>query len=152
MHPKHLSPADRRYVESAFRHEMRFFNRMLEQIRFGSLKGNIPRRLTAYVEALKHIYYAGRVQGTPDGMVIDWISPLDRSTCKGCHFMASQSPFTKHTLPTTPRAGDTPCLNRCRCRLVMREVPMEKFREISSEHYSRSWYAKQLRNIKKRRI
>lgn len=108
----------------------------------------IHRRLAAYAESVKHIYYAGRVMGTPNGMVIHWICPLDRRTCNGCRFLSDHSPFTKDTIPTTPRAGDTRCLNNCRCRLVIAEVSAEKFRAIRQKHKSLRWYRDKLTRLK----
>lgn len=122
-----VSDADRVYIEGAIAQEMVFFNKLLREIDKGSYAGRLHDRLAAYAESLKHVYYAGRVMGTPSGMIVDWIAPMDRNTCKGCEFMFRHSPYTKRTLPTTPRAGDTPCLNRCRCRLVMRTVSKEEF-------------------------
>lgn len=143
-----VAEADREYVEKAVRTEMRYFNKVLAQIDRGQLKGSLMNRLGAYAETLKHVYYAGRVMGTPSGMIIDWISPMDRNVCKGCAFLYRNSPYTKKTLPTTPRAGDTPCLNRCRCRLVMRTVPKEAYEKIDLSHNAKSTYGRKLASIK----
>jgi len=143
-----VSDMDREYVDKAVREEMRYFNKVIQRIDAGNLQGGLMNRLQAYAEALKHMYYAGRVMGTPSGMLIDWISPMDRSTCGGCKFLFEHSPYTKKTLPTTPRAGDTPCLNRCRCRLVMRSVPQEAFEKAESGHLAKSTYAQKLAAIK----
>jgi hypothetical protein len=143
-----MSKADNDYVRSAFNHEMRYFNKMTRDVVAGSLRGNVGRRLEAYVEALKHVYYAGRIAGTPNGWAIDWIAPLDRATCNGCRFMSDHSPFTRSTLPTTPKAGDTRCLNRCRCKLVVRYVGPVKWNEIEKGHLAKSTYGKKLRRLK----
>ncbi len=170
---------DTRWVDSAYRHEMRHFNKLLREIvtsaqpevlrkvfdpKTGRPTGQtvqvtppkmsdrghslIHRRMQAYADTVKHVYYVGRVMGTPDGMIIDWISPLDRGTCRGCRFLSENSPYTKNTLPSTPRAGDTQCLNNCRCRLVMREVQRAKFIEIQRGHKPRRWYAGRLKSLK----
>lgn len=179
---------DTDWVQTAYRHEMRFFDKLLMEIeasaepaqwarepetiidpksgkqirnpRAGKPKlikparlstkslSIIHRRLTAYADAVKHIYYAGRVMGTPRGMVIHWLSPLDRRTCNGCRFLSNHSPFTRDTLPTTPRAGDTRCLNNCRCRLVMAEVDSTKWSETQRKHHSKRWYKDKLARLK----
>jgi hypothetical protein len=178
---------DTRWVESAYRHEMRHFNKFLREIvasaepevlrkeidpktgkptvdpRTGRPTGKLIRvappkvsvrgddmihaRMQAYADTVKHVYYAGRVMGTPDGMVIDWISPLDRRTCRGCRFLSDNSPYTKNSLPSTPRAGDTRCLNNCRCRLVVREIPRAKYIETQRAQHSRRWYADRLQRL-----
>lgn len=170
---------DTRWVESAYRHEMRYFNKFLREIVASadpevlqkeidpktkrptgrtlrvrppkvSARGDdlIHKRMQAYTDTVKHVYYAGRVMGTPDGMVIDWIAPLDRRTCNGCRFLSNHSPYTKNSLPSTPRAGDTRCRNNCRCRLIVREVPRSKFIQIQGEQRTRRWYAEQLQRLK----
>lgn len=143
-----VADSDLKFVDSAVREEMKYFNRLLTQIDQNKVRGKMMKRLGAYAEALKHVFYAGRVMGTPSGMVIDWIGPFDRNTCAGCWFLYRHSPYTKDTLPTTPRAGDTPCLNRCRCRLVMRKVSPEQFDKVQSRHHSKDWYGRNLRAIK----
>lgn len=146
------SKADEDWVRTAFLHEMRYFNKLLKDIERGAQSGTIEKRMGAYAETLKHIFYAGKVMGTPSGMIVDWISPLDRNTCTGCRFLAENSPFTKDTLPSTPRAGDTPCLNRCRCRLVMRDVGKERFEAVRRAHRSKEWYRRRLSALKDRRV
>jgi len=143
-----VAASDRDFIESAVREEMRYFNRLIRQIDQGKVRGNMMNRLSAYADALKHVYYAGRVMGTPAGMIIDWIAPMDRNTCGGCKFLFTHSPYTKRTLPTTPRAGDTPCLNRCRCRLVMRTVPPAQYERVDGGHLAKSTYSRKLSAIK----
>jgi hypothetical protein len=143
-----VATMDREFVEKAVREEMRYFNRLIRQIDAGKVRGNMMNRLKAYSDALKHMYYAGRVMGTPKGMIIDWIAPMDRNTCGGCKFMFKHSPYTKQTLPTTPRAGDTPCLNRCRCRLVMRTVTPAQYESVDKGHLAKSTYSRKLSAIK----
>jgi hypothetical protein len=146
-----LNKADKAWIDSAVRDEMQYFLVLTSQVRTRSYKGNLWKRLEAYVEALKHIYYSGRVVGSPSGMLVDWVAPMDRNTCKGCRFLHEHSPYTKDRLPTTPRAGDTPCLNRCRCRLVMRQASKERLQKVRANLRTKSWYKQQLTRIKRRR-
>lgn len=128
-------------------------HRMLEPARLSDKSSSIiQRRLEAYADSIKHVYYAGRVMGTPAGMVIHWVSPLDRNTCKGCRFLSDYSPYTKENIPTTPRAGDTRCLNNCRCRLVMAEVSKDAWRDVRRKHRSQRWYRDKLRRLKEGRL
>lgn len=160
-----VAKVDQQWVRSAIQHEMRYFNRFLSQIESSrrspeelpqspipikrkSPEEVIAARMGAYVDTLRHVYYAGRVMGTPTGMVIDWISPLDRETCRGCRFLSEHSPYTKRTLPTTPRAGDTICLSNCRCRLVIRDVGKGEFESVEKRHRSKDWYRRKLARLK----
>jgi hypothetical protein len=143
-----VSASDEEYIRQALAQEMVYFNKLLRQIEAGTFSGDLRSRLAAYADSMKHVFYAGRVMGTPTGMIIDWISPMDRNTCRSCAFLFRHSPYTKKTLPTTPRAGDTLCLNRCRCRLVMRDVGIVEFMRIERIQPRKSVYAKKLKDIK----
>lgn len=143
-----VATADKQWVESAVRQELKFFNRLLRQIEEGTYRGTLERRIRAYVEALQSVFYSGRIMGTPDGHLIDWLGPNDRTTCNGCRFMLEHSPFTKHTLPTTPRAGDTRCRDNCRCRLVVRHVGKQRFESVQRSHRSKRWYSEKLARLK----
>jgi hypothetical protein len=147
-----LSKEDELFIASAYREEMKYFNAFMKDVRTGDYNGDLQRRLQAYVETLKHIYYAGRVMGTPYGWVIDWISPLDRATCGGCRFLSSKSPYTRETIPCTPRSGQTVCLNNCRCRLLMRQVTDVQYEAVNQKHRSKQWYTKELLRIKTYRL
>ena len=147
-----LSKEDQLFIDSAYREEMKYFNAFMKDVRSGDYNGNLQRRLQAYVETLKHIYYAGRVMGTPYGWVVDWISPLDRTTCGGCRFLSAHSPYTRFDIPTTPRAGDTQCLNNCRCKLIFRQVTDAAYESVRQKHRSKSWYKKELQRIKNLRL
>ncbi len=45
------------------------------------------------------------------------------SNCVECPIIASSSPYTRESIPTLPRAGDTPCKSRCKCFLTTRPAP-----------------------------
>lgn len=139
---------DETWVESAIRHEMKYFNRLLKDIAEGRQAGSIEKRLRNYSEALKNVFLSGRIMGTPSNHLVEWTGPNDRATCNGCRFMIESSPFTKQTLPTTPRAGDTKCLMNCRCRLIMREVNPDLFEKVQKRHRSKRWYQEKLQRLK----
>jgi hypothetical protein len=147
-----MSKDDQAYVEGAIRHELEYFDRLLGEISSGTYKGRLSDRLAAYSDAMKHIYYAGRIMGTPSGHVVDWVSPMDRNTCKGCAFLFRHSPYVKDKLPTTPRAGDTPCLNRCRCRLVVRKASPEEYDQVLKDPLSKATYREWLKAIKSGKV
>jgi hypothetical protein len=139
---------DKEWVSGAARQELKFFNQLLRQVEEGTYKGRLEKRLAAYAEALQNVFYSGRVMGTPSGHIIDWVGPNDRETCNGCQFLLKHTPYTKATIPTTPRAGDTRCLNNCRCRLVIRDVGQEKFETVQKRHRSKRWYQEKLARLK----
>lgn len=144
--PHEPTKSDLEHLEDAVKTEVKYLARMMKTVRSGTLRGTLENRIAAYADALQHIYYAGRVAGTPKQFLIDWVSPLDRKTCKGCRFLAEHSPYTRDVLPTVPRSGSTPCLSRCRCRLVMREATKRALKAATRRLKSKAWYLKKLEN------
>lgn len=61
---------------------------------------------------------AGFVDGSDDSAEFDWLLGGAEEHCEDCPYIAEGSPYTKGTLYTKPRQGDTPCLSNCTCRLV----------------------------------
>lgn len=113
-----LTPEDDRWIESAFRHEMRFFNKFLDQAMNGRLSpGQINWRLGLYMLAARAVYDAGRVTGAHPNSLIYWIYTQEADHCESCLYLREHSPYTKRTLPTTPRSGATQCLSNCKCHL-----------------------------------
>lgn len=147
-----VSKAHREWLETAIKEELAYFQKLLDGIKSGKVsKKRAESRLDNYTAAMRHVYYTGRTLGTPDGMAVDWVTAQDRKVCQSCSFLAKHSPYTKHTLPTTPRAGMTRCLANCRCRLVMREVSPETYKKIQNKHRSKQWYHRRLQALKSRK-
>lgn len=72
--------------------------------------------------------YAGRLTGTANQTFVlasdekelfDWILGATEH-CEVCPAIASAGPYTTYTLPTYPRANQTPCLFNCDCTLKRR--------------------------------
>jgi hypothetical protein len=58
------------------------------------------------------------VEKQPEGTRFRWV--LGKAEhCPDCIVLASQSPFTKQSLPTVPKAGATQCRSNCKCKLVV---------------------------------
>jgi hypothetical protein len=139
---------DEQWVKTASKHEMIYFNKLLDEIAAGRQRGSIEDRLKAYSEAMQHVFYAGRIMGTPSNHLVDWTGPNDRATCKSCRFLIEKSPYTKLTIPSTPGSGDTLCLHNCRCRLLVREVKPKVFETVNVRQRSKNWYSEKLIRIK----
>ena len=129
-----LSSGEKKWLASAVREEVTHLNRFLEDIKNDRLRMPLRRRLEMYVDTLRGAYDAGRVIGTPKTTVIHWFTRKDRKVCPGCQWMEEMSPFVKWSLPTTPRAGNTPCLSRCRCRVLMRPADQKTYLETVNVH------------------
>ena len=145
-----LNADDQRWLRGAMSHEMRFLNRFVSAVIESSWKMPLERRVEMYVRTLESFYDSARVIGMPGLAVLHWVGPEDRRTCAGCRYLFDHSPYTKLTLPTTPRAGATPCLSNCRDRLVVRVGTADEVRAL--EHDAavlRERHVNALRRIKR---
>ncbi len=79
-----------------------------------------PTRAAMYADAAEAGYQVGASLGAPDGTLIWWVLAEISDHCWECPVIAANSPYTRETLPTTPRAGATPCRSRCKCHLTTR--------------------------------
>lgn len=144
-----LGPGDDKWLKSAMRHETTYLNRFLDAVVSETYKMPLPRRITMYVDALESFYDSARVIALPVTTLIHWVGPKDKITCPSCRYMYVHSPFTKLTLPTTPRAGMTLCLTNCRDRLMVRSASIKKVKAREDKLPARSTMIRQLRKIKR---
>ena len=145
-----LSPGDDKWLKGAMQHEMRFLNRFVTAIVDETFKMPLPRRVKMYVHALNSFYESARVIALPSNVVLHWKGPNDKKTCPSCAYLFENTPYTKHTLPTTPRAGMTLCLTNCRDYIFARRVdPAEAARKIKESKFTRGTHIKKLRKIKR---
>lgn len=145
-----LTAHDERWIKSAMQHEMRFLNKMVKAILEGTYRMPLERRINMYVDALQSFYESARVIGLPLTTEIRWHGPSDKRTCLGCQYLFEHSPYTKITLPTTPRSGLTPCLTNCRDRLWIRRVGPEEAQKITEgSQFPRAKHIENLRTIKR---
>ena len=144
-----LEPEDEAWLRSAMKHEMSFLNGMIQAVDEGTYKMPLDKRVAMYVRTLESFYDSARVMGLPATVTIRWTGANDERTCVGCRYLFQHSPYTKKTLPTTPRAGLTPCLSNCRDRLVIRQAtPEEVIRVTGESRYTRGGHVKNLRKLK----
>lgn len=135
-------------LKKASAQEMKFLNKFLDDVISGAGKMGYPQRFGMYVKSLDSFYDNARIMGMPPNVAIHWVGPRDKRTCKGCEFLFRNSPYTKVTLPTVPRAGMTPCLTNCRDRLLVRFVPWHEMARLEQKG-SADQYLKQLQRIKR---
>lgn len=145
----HLKPGEDIWLKGDMAHEMRFLNKFIADVTEGTWKMPLERRASMYVDALNSFYESARVIGMPNNVVIHWTGPNNKVTCPGCRYLFEHNPYTKFTLPTTPRAGLTPCLTNCRDRLLLRIVSPKVVYELDTQTLSRTTHIKNLRKIKR---
>jgi len=82
---------------------------------------NSASRAALYGNAMEGAFQLGAVDGSPDGQLIWWrLGAADH--CIDCPVLAINSPYTRGSLPTWPRAGETTCRQWCACHLEFRTV------------------------------
>lgn len=87
------------------------------------LTSRINQRTSLYAERGSAIYEAGFVASLPDDVLIDWVlQPAEH--CPTCPIYASNSPYTKGTLPGFPGEGFhiTICGTNCKCKLRISDL------------------------------
>lgn len=147
-----ISAEDKRWVESAFKHEMKFFNNFLAQALNNELSPmQIDRRVQMYMNAVRGIYEGGRVVGSHPNSLIYWVYNPEAQHCSSCLYLRDHSPYTKRTIPTTPRAGGTECLSNCKCHLRIVISDPELVKQAEARSGTRSAHLTYLNQLKRRR-
>lgn len=130
------------WLKSAIKEELKYWRNFIKEIKEGKVvradelppeilrlhpparRYTIEERLNMYLGNMEGVFEAGRVQGLPDDRLYYWIGPKvgDKGICAGCAFIVDHQPYPKAKLPAVPRSGSTPCLNRCRHKLLVRKA------------------------------
>jgi hypothetical protein len=154
VNPKKLiddQPTLQKRIESAVETEMDFFEKMLDQMREGSLRGAPAGRAQRYVEAVYSSFNQGRVMGMPNVSLFHWHLEFEEP-CNDCKLIERFSPFTRETLPTVPRAGMTRCLNNCYCTLEVEPVTEQRVARTRRRHISRKELISRIGRQQKRQM
>lgn len=146
-----MTAAERRWLSSAKTQELSYLRGFLQEIKRGKVRGSVERRVEMYADTLYGMMMAARVVSTAPNTVIEWVDKHDGRVCAGCKYMRDHSPYTKYSLPTSPRSGDTPCVSNCRCTLDLREVTPDEFERAQKRQKDKAYHLRQLRRIQKRR-
>jgi len=121
----HIGVDEKKWLKSVVSSEQRYFNRFLSELLKGTSKTKASVRIRNYANAVRSVYDSSRVLQLPDGVIIHWMLESD-IPCPECRLLHKLSPFTKFTLPTTPKGGATRCLSNCYCRLrIVTAKPLE---------------------------
>lgn len=145
-----LTKADIQWIDSALRHELGYWQRFMRDIKTNSLRMSLQQRLEMYINTVDSVYTSGRVQGSPDTAIVSWIHG-DAEHCTECILLERFSPFTKDSLPTTPRAGDTRCLSNCKCKLAIQRAPLHIYTAIKKRQHSKAYFLSVLKLSRQKR-
>lgn len=147
-HARTITKDELEWVKSAVREEWKFLQNFLDDIRTGNLTIPIEQRLEMYADTLRAIYNAARVVASPADALVYWVTKADRNVCPSCRWLSDHSPYSKYNLPTTPRAGLTLCLSRCRCRLLIRRETADKIAQQLKDAPAKDSMIRALQDIK----
>lgn len=109
-HASRFSDEERRWVDSAWKHEMRFMNRLFRDLEGGRKAQSLKWRLDQYGRASRGLYWAGATAASDEDTIIWWELDPDCDNCQACVRLSAEGPYHKETLPTTPGAGMTDCV------------------------------------------
>ena len=138
-----MTRKDISFIGKARRAEAGFFRKFLHDIKdplHGAPKGTPGRRPKVhsyqkragyYGKSGKAQFFNGMVAGAGDKLTVLWVLGVPQTEhCDRCPVLASRK-YTWKTLPTTPRAGDTPCLFNCYCHLEFK--PLDKGKSFGGD-------------------
>jgi hypothetical protein len=120
----------------------------VERIKREYITDQQQRRLNMYVNAVDSVFDSGKVQGAGEFTLIDWVLG-DAEHCPECLYLEGQSPYTKDSLPCTPRSGCTRCLSNCKCKLVLTGVDSTRYAQFIRREKPSSYYLRQLARSRK---
>lgn len=112
-----LSSYDNHMLSQLVAKEMVFMSKFADDVVSGG--GSMPysKRLNMYIDSLVALFTSGKMAFIPEDSIIYWILGDTDKHCETCISIAAKSPYSKRTLPTVPKAGDTMCLSHCKCHL-----------------------------------
>ena len=112
-----MGPSDRRLLKQTLRQELGFLNNLIGDITRGRISmTQAKKRASNYIGTARSVYQTSFVTRVRPDSIFHWIKE-PKGACKECEFLARNSPYTRDTLPTVPKAGHTRCRNNCRCRI-----------------------------------
>lgn len=107
-------------LESQIANQKRFASNFARDVVSGTPgepgRMSVGNRSKLYGNALHGAFNAGAVDGAAPEEVVFWrLGACDH--CSDCPVLAVSGPYTRDTLPTLPRNGDTECRMNCCCYL-----------------------------------
>ena len=120
-----LDAGDEEWLSRAAAEELGYARKFGAQAAADELRMPRGQRAEMYGQTLGGIATHAQVESLPDDARIDWVLGVAEH-CEDCLMLAANSPYTKWNLPTTPRAGATVCLSKCKCKLRVKTGALSK--------------------------
>lgn len=144
----HQGVDEKRFVDNVFSQEQKYFNKFLADLARGESISRAEVRVRNYANAIRSVYEASRTVQLPDDTLIYWVLQ-SKNPCPECRLMHRNSPFTKNTLPTTPKSGSTRCLSFCYCKLRVVKAKPEEVERVARKNRSAEHVLRQLKQSRK---
>lgn len=119
--------ADTEWVKKAYRTAMQEWRAFVHKFVTRNLGGtHWPDRIRAFIHQIDTAFQSARATTIGADTLIFWVGPHDHRTCPGCSLLFANNPYTRDTLPCSPRSGSTPCRHNCRDHLLVRKATKEE--------------------------
>jgi len=129
---RHLGASEERWLRSFWTHEQRYLKRLVHELDTGKKPlAKVAWRIRMYALTIGASYHAGQVLAMHPDTLLHWVVDPQAENCPDCLMLQSLSPFTKTTLPTTPRAGACRCLSNCKCAIRGERATPAQVREVA---------------------
>lgn len=112
-----LTDTEKRMLRNMVTSEKEFMSRFADDVINNNGRMNYNKRLNMYVNSLVAVFTSGKMGYVPEDSIIYWKLGEADKHCLNCLSLANNSPYTKKSLPTVPKAGQTQCLSNCKCYL-----------------------------------
>lgn len=146
----HAGVDEKKWLDRVFAQEQRYFNKFLQALIRGESWKKARVRIKNYSNAVRSIYEASRVLQLPDNIIIHWVLQSG-NPCPDCRMLHRLSPFTKFTLPTTPKAGSTRCLSYCYCKLRVVKAKPSEVQSVARRNKSAASLIRKLQKNRKKK-
>lgn len=146
----HVGVDEKRWLDRVFAQEQRYFNKFLRALIAGESWKRARVRIKNYSSAVRSVYESSRVLQLPDNVILHWVLQSD-NPCPDCRLLHRLSPYTKFTLPTTPKAGSTRCLSYCYCKIRVVKAKPGEVQQVTRKNKSAAAVLKKLQQNRKRR-
>ena len=124
-----FGPADTAFIAQRVESQLSFMRGFMRSVVGDTGTMPLERRAGMYANFMDSVFIEGAVSQAPNGIIIYWrLNPAEH--CVTCLDLAEGSPYTKETLPTVPRRGDTRCITACKCTLEFTTRLKAGFRRI----------------------
>lgn len=141
----HKGADEKAWLAGIYSQEQKYFNSFIKDIASGESIARIEMRVANYAAAIRSVYEAARALQVPDDVLIYWDQDASDNPCTDCRLLAKLSPYTKETLPTTPRSGTSRCYSNCRCRLRYVKASPEEIDKVKRKNKSSEYLLRKLR-------